>query len=74
MKAIKDLKLKQIEDLRKMDATAFKKELEAAAKKLFELKMKKQLNELKQTHLITALRKHIAVIKTVALEQGVNLG
>ena len=74
MKAIKDLKLKQIEDLRKMDATAFKKELEAAAKKLFELKMKKQLNELKQTHLITALRKYIAVIKTVALEQGVNLG
>jgi len=74
MKAIKDLKLKQIEDLRKMDATTFKKELEVTAKKLFELKMKKQLNELKQTHLITALRKHIAVIKTVALEQGVNLG
>ncbi len=74
MKVIKDLKLKQIEDLRKMDAKGFKAELESTAKKLFELKMKKQLNEMKQTHLITALRKHIAVIKTVALEQGVNLG
>jgi ribosomal protein L29 len=74
MKAIKDLKLKQIDDLRKMDATAFKKELEVTAKKLFELNMKKELNELKQTHLIKALRRHIAVIKTVALEKGVNLG
>jgi ribosomal protein L29 len=74
MKAIKDLKLKQIEDLRKMDAESFRKELNITAKKLFELKMKKQLNEMKQTHLITALRKHIAVIKTVALEKGVNLG
>ncbi len=74
MKAIKDLKLKQIEDLRKMDAETFRKELNITAKKLFELKMKKQLNEMKQTHLITALRKHIAVIKTVALEKGVNLG
>ncbi len=74
MKTIKDLKLKQIEDLKKMDKEWFKKELEATSKKLFELKMKKQLNELKQTHLIKALRKHIAVIKTVALEKGINLG
>jgi len=74
MKTIKDLKLKPIEDLRKMDKEAFKKELDEVSKKLFELKMKKQLNELKQTHLIKALRKYIAVIKTVALEKGINLG
>ncbi len=74
MKNIKDLNLKQIDELRKLDAKAFREELKVASKKLFELKMKKQLNELKQTHLIKALRKYIAVIKTVANEKGINLG
>ena len=43
-----------------------KKELVSAKKTIFELNMKLELNELKQTHLIKALRRYIAVINTVA--------
>jgi len=35
--------------------------------------MKKELNELKQTHLIKALRRYIAVIKTIANTKGFNI-
>lgn len=66
MKEIKDLKLKAQKDLNSMELVDLKKELVNAKKMMFELKMKLELNELKQTHLIKALRRYIAVINTIA--------
>ncbi len=66
MKEIKDLKLKALKDLNAMEVADLKKELVSAKKTMFELNMKLELNELKQTHLIKALRRYIAVINTVA--------
>ncbi len=66
MKEIKDLKLKALKDLNAMEIADLKKELVSAKKTIFELNMKLELNELKQTHLIKALRRYIAVINTVA--------
>ena len=56
MKEIKDLKLKALKDLNAMEVADLKKELVSAKKTIFELNMKLELNELKQTHLIKALR------------------
>ena len=64
MKEIKDLKLKALKDLNAMEVADLKKELVSAKKTMFELNMKLELNELKQTHLIKALRRYIAVINT----------
>lgn len=66
MKEIKDLKLKALKDLNAMEVVDLKKELVSAKKTMFELNMKLELNELKQTHLIKALRRYIAVINTIA--------
>lgn len=66
MKEIKDLKLKAQKDLNSMELVDLKKELVNAKKMMFELKMKLELNELKQTHLIKSLRRYIAVINTIA--------
>lgn len=66
MKEIKDLKLKAQKDLNSMELVDLNKELVNAKKMMFELKMKLELNELKQTHLIKALRRYIAVINTIA--------
>ncbi len=66
MKEIKDLKLKALKDLNAMEVADLKKELVSAKKTMFELNMKLELNELKQTHLIKALRRYIAVINTIA--------
>ena len=71
---MKDLKLKENGALRKLDAKALKDELIINSKKLFELSMKKSVGELKQTHLITALWKYIAKIKTIARENDLNIG
>lgn len=65
MKEIKDLWLKTIKDLNKLDKEWIKKELTSAKKMYFWLKMKLQLNELKQTHLVKFLRKYIAVLNTI---------
>lgn len=65
MKEIKDLWLKSIKDLSKLDKADLNKELVNSKKKMFGLKMKLQLNELKQTHLIKFLRKYIAALNTV---------
>lgn len=65
MKEIKDLKLKSIKDLDKLEVVELKKELSFSKKKMFELKMKLELSELKQTHLIKHLRRYIAVINTI---------
>ncbi|MCH2188534.1 50S ribosomal protein L29 [Candidatus Gracilibacteria bacterium] len=73
MKEIKDLKLQAIDKLSEMDEKALRKELKDSGKKQFSLKMKLKLGELKQTHLITALRKYIAKIKTVANQKKFNV-
>ena len=44
------------------------------SKDLFVLRMKKEVGELKQTHLINGLRRHIAQVKTVAASKGFNIG
>ena len=71
---MKELNLKDNASLRKLDAKTLKEELTSASKKLYELNMKKSLWELKQTHLLKALRKYIARIKTIARENDFNIG
>jgi large subunit ribosomal protein L29 len=74
MKEIKDLKLQEVSKLKELNQADLKKELESALKKSFTLQMKKNLGELKQTHLVTFLRKYVAKIKTIASEKGFNIG
>ena len=74
MKKIKDLKLKEKAKILELDEKMLFEEIKTISKMMYELKMKKHLNELKQTHLITALRKHIAMLKTVASSKGFNIG
>lgn len=66
MKEIKDLSLKTIKDLEKLELPEIQKEIKSASKKMFDLKMKLELGELKQTHLIKFLRRYIAVLNTLA--------
>ena len=66
MKEIKELKLRSLADLQELNEKALKEELETSSKSLYVLKMKKQLGEQTKTHLIKALRKYIAQVKTVA--------
>ncbi len=65
MKEINGIKIKSLQDLNKVDMSALRLELVAVSKKYFELKMKNELNELKQTHVLKILRRYIATIKTV---------
>ena len=74
MKEIKDLKLKEISVISWLKRDDFIKELREVEKKLFVLKMKLELNELKQTHLIKFLRRYIARLKTLANVNWFNLG
>lgn len=71
MKELKDLKLKDAKKLKDLDGKKLKEELQGATKKMFELKGKLQINELKQTHLVKFLRKYIAQLRT--LEKGKSL-
>lgn len=73
MKEIKDLKLMQKAKIAELDEKALKSEVVSTSKKLYELQMKKELNELKQTHLIKALRRYIAMLKTIASSKGFNI-
>lgn len=73
MKNIKDLKLMDKAKILELDEKALKWEIRTTSRKLFELKMKKNLNELKQTHLIKVLRRHIAMLKTVANSKGLSV-
>ncbi|MDD5212883.1 MAG: 50S ribosomal protein L29 [Candidatus Gracilibacteria bacterium] len=66
MKELKDLKLKSLEDLRKMKSEDLGKELKDAQKKLFSFEMKLSLNEFKQTHLVKFLRRYVARVKTIS--------
>lgn len=63
--------MKEIKDLRKLEVSDLNKELVDAQKKLYELTMKFELNELKQTHLMKPLRRYVAVIQTVMTEKTI---
>mgnify|MGYP003436753611 FL=1 len=63
--------MKEIKDLRKLEVSDLKQELVDAQKKLYELTMKLELNELKQTHLVKPLRRYVAVIQTVMTEKTI---
>ncbi|MGE4443806.1 MAG: 50S ribosomal protein L29 [Candidatus Altimarinota bacterium] len=63
--------MKEIKDLRKLEVSDLTKELVDAQKKLYELTMKLELNELKQTHLMKPLRRYVAVIQTVMTEKTI---
>lgn len=65
MKEIKDLKMKSSEALNKLSADKLTEEVKGAEKLLFTLKMKLAVGELKQTHLVKALRRYIASVKTL---------
>ncbi|GIW66048.1 MAG: hypothetical protein KatS3mg094_567 [Candidatus Parcubacteria bacterium] len=63
MKA-KDLKLKSLSELQKL--------LNEEKNKLFNLKLQKKLNKLKQVHLIKFTKKNIARILTIIKEKTKN--
>ena len=73
MKEIKDLKLKELAELNKLNEAELKAELASSSKNLYVLKMKKQLGEQTQTHLIKALRRYIARVKTIASSKWINI-
>ena len=73
MKEIKDLKLQEIAKLNELNEKDLKLELVKSAKDLFVLRMKKEQGELKQTHLIKALRRYIAQLNTVASSKWFNI-
>jgi large subunit ribosomal protein L29 len=74
MKEIKDLKLQELGKLIELDEKGLRAELTRSSKELFSLRMKKEVGELKQTHLIKALRRYVAQINTVASSKGLNIG
>jgi ribosomal protein L29 len=59
--------------LREMEEKALKREYKSSSEDLYVLKMKKELWEQKQTHLIKILRRYIAQIKTIASLKGLNI-
>ena len=73
MKELKDLKLTDDSKLNDLEESKLKEELKGSEKKLFTLKMKLELNELKQTHLIKFLRRHIAKVRTIAKSKSYNI-
>ena len=74
MKEIKDLKLQELGKLIELNEKDLRTELTRSSKELFSARMKKEVGELKQTHLIKALRRYIAQINTVATSKGLNIG
>lgn len=73
MKELKDLKLQDITKLNSLSEVELKKELNISEKKYFTMRMKKQLGELKQTHVIKFLRRYIARINTIASLKWFNV-
>ncbi len=73
MKELKDLKLTEKSKLNELDEKKFGVELKTSQKKLFDLNMKLELWELKQTHLIKFLRRYIARLKTIAKSKNFNV-
>ena len=66
MKELKDLKLLEISKLREMSSEELAIEDRRVSKDLFVLTMKLKVGELKQTHLVKALRRYVAKVNTVA--------
>ncbi len=62
---MKELKTKKEEVLSKMSISEIKSEIKDAEKKMFSLRMKLSLWELKQTHMIKWVRKYIAKMNTL---------
>lgn len=73
MKETKDLKLLWAEKITELSDKDLRAEVVRASKSLFTLKMKKELGEQKQTHLIKALRRYVAALKTAATTKGINI-
>lgn len=73
MKELKDLKLHEIKKLNTLNEAELKTELNSTEKRYFQMKMKKQLGELKQTHIIKFLRRYIARINTIASTKWFNI-
>ena len=65
MKEIKDLKIKDASKIKSLTKPKLDLEIREYEKNLFNLKMKKNWWELKQTHLIKFLRRYIARLKTI---------
>lgn len=65
MKELKDLKMKSKADLQKLSSDKLLEETKGAEKKLYTLKMKLAVGELKQTHLLKALKRYIATVRTM---------
>lgn len=65
MKEIKDLKMKSKEAVKKLSAEKLIEEIKASEKTLYTMKMKLAIGEQKQTHLMKALRRYIASLKTL---------
>lgn len=73
MKEIKDLNLKDLTKLKELNESDLKKELNSSSRNLYVLKMKKELGEQTQTHLIKVLRRYIARVKTIASSKWINI-
>lgn len=65
MKGLKDLKLIDNKTLEAMPKDKVLEEIKKIWKKMFELRMKLSLWELKQTHVIKVLRRYIAKLNTL---------
>ena len=65
MKEIKDLNMKSKDALSKLSPDKLWEELKGSEKLLYTLKMKLAVGELKQTHLVKILRRHIASLHTM---------
>ncbi len=65
MKEIKDLKMKSADALSKLSADKLTGEVKGAEKVLYTLRMKLAMGEQKQTHLVKAMRRYIASLKTL---------
>ena len=73
MKELKDLKLKDAKKILAMSEADLRKEITNESKKLYVLKIKVSLGEFKQTHLVKFLRRHVAMLYTVANQKGFNI-
>ena len=71
MKAIKELKLKDKAALTGLSAEKLRDEIKDMEKTMFTMRMKLKMWELKQSHLIKFLRRHIAAAKTIATNKAV---
>jgi ribosomal protein L29 len=65
MKEIKDLKMKSSDALVKLSTDKLIEEIKGAEKMLYTLRMKLAVGEVKQTHLVKALRRYVASLKTL---------